>query len=205
MMPVEKLPGWAQSQRFTIEAAAAGTPSPEAMLGPMLQALLQERFKLRVRTEFEELPVYLMTAVQGGPQLARSRAGSCRSLSSYEPLVSGQGPPALCGLPMTLGNQWRMNGATMEDFAAALSLGLDRPVLDQTGLSGTFDANIPLTGELAEMLRPGAPATKGVATPSMDLFDVKRALAQKMGLRLSPGKGKAPILVIERVERPSAN
>src|SRR5262245_47110839 len=37
LVPIEKLPGWAQSESFTIEAAAAGTPSADVMLGPMLQ------------------------------------------------------------------------------------------------------------------------------------------------------------------------
>jgi uncharacterized protein (TIGR03435 family) len=205
IVPIEKVPAWAASDLYTIEAKAPGTPSADIMLGPMMQALLEERLKLKLHTRYEELPVYNLTVANGGHTLQPSTAGNCWSLSSYEPLAPspGKGPPALCGLPQTMGGEWRMSGATMADIAAALSLGSDRLVIDKTGIAGTFDARVPLTAEFAEVLAPRAP---GAPLPSpAEILDVHEALAQKLGLKLTAAKGQAPILVIDHIEKPGEN
>lgn len=205
MVPIEKGPGWAASDLYMIEAKATGTPSSDMMLGPMMQTLLEERFKLKLSTRYEEIPVYNLTVATGGHKLQQSPAGGCWSLSNgtLPAPTPGKAQPALCGLPQTRSGEWRMSGSTMAEIAAALSLGSDRLVIDKTGITGTFDARVPLTAEFAEVLAPRAPGA-AIPTPA-EIFDARQAIAQKLGLRLTSAKGQAPILVIDRAERPSEN
>ena len=65
--PLSGGPAWAKSQEYDIEAKAEGTPTGQMMMGPMLQMLLQDRFKLKIDREIREIPVYALTAAKGGP------------------------------------------------------------------------------------------------------------------------------------------
>jgi len=60
------VPGWVDSERFDIEAKADGNPPLLDVVGPMLQGLLEERFKLKVHRETRELPVYSLSAAKKG-------------------------------------------------------------------------------------------------------------------------------------------
>src|SRR5262249_1562474 len=66
--PIEGAPAWASSERYTIEAKAETTAGRIMMQGPMMQKLLEERFKLKIRRETRELPVYNLTLARGGPK-----------------------------------------------------------------------------------------------------------------------------------------
>src|SRR5579871_1783725 len=63
---VEGAPSWLQSERFTITAKAEGTPHQEMMRGPMLQAILEDRFQLKIHRETREIPVYELRAAKDG-------------------------------------------------------------------------------------------------------------------------------------------
>jgi uncharacterized protein (TIGR03435 family) len=69
---IEGGPAWIKSDRFEILARAAGNPSREMMRGPMLQALLEERFKLKLHRDVREIPVYVMTVSSSGLKGSRS-------------------------------------------------------------------------------------------------------------------------------------
>ena len=75
--PVDGGPAWINSDRYQITAKAEGTPGMEMMRGPMLQALLEDRFKLKIRRESREVPAYAMTVAKGGPKLKPFEEGSC--------------------------------------------------------------------------------------------------------------------------------
>jgi uncharacterized protein (TIGR03435 family) len=216
IVPIEKRPAWADSDLYTIEAKAEGTPSPGTMLGPMMQALLEDRFHLKLHTEFEEIPVYVLTVANGGPKLQRSREGSCQPMLSDQPApvpVPGKTPLPICGRSQSGNGEFRLSGATLADIAA--SLGSDREVIDKTGIEGTFDVRVRLTQEFVEMLAPRAPAPPPGGPPATvapanspgpsDIFYMHQAIAQMLGLKLEPGKGPGRILVIDHVERPSEN
>jgi uncharacterized protein (TIGR03435 family) len=79
-VPIERLPSWADSERYTIEAKAEGSPGAGIMRGPMLQALLEERFALKIRPETQEGRVYLITVAKGGPKLPPFQGG-CTPIS----------------------------------------------------------------------------------------------------------------------------
>ena len=74
-VPIERLPSWADSERYTIEAKPQGNPGAGIMRGPMLQALLEDRFALKIRRETREGRVYLMTVAKGGPKLPPFQGG----------------------------------------------------------------------------------------------------------------------------------
>jgi len=66
MPPIEKAPAWISSDLYTIEAKADGAPGQPAMLGPMMQSLLEDRFHLKLHSETRSGPAYELTVVKGG-------------------------------------------------------------------------------------------------------------------------------------------
>ena len=197
-------PGWADSDSYDIQAKPAGNATVDQMYGPMLQVLLEDRFKLKIHRETRELPVYVLTAAKSGSKLRASKEGSCTVFDPSHPPAQperGQRPPNLCGRA-SIGR----NGATItfDGFGMSMAvfaggtlarLGMDRPVIDQTGLQGIFDLHL-------EFDAPNALPDGAAADVSPSIFT---ALQEQLGLRLSPDKGPVDVLVVDHVERPSEN
>src|SRR5580698_1221154 len=78
-------PDWINSERYDIVAKADGSASGKQMTGPMLQTLLEDRFKLRFHRETKLLPVYELTVAKGGTKLKRSKEGGCIPFSMDSP------------------------------------------------------------------------------------------------------------------------
>jgi len=74
-------------------------------------------------------------------------------------------------------------------------MGADRPVIDKTGFRGTFDVDLQYS--------PALPSTEGSADPSLPSFFT--VLQEQLELKLEPAKGPVDVLVIDHIERPSAN
>jgi uncharacterized protein (TIGR03435 family) len=197
-VPIEGGPAWINSERYTIEATAEGTPGQAMLNGPMLQGLLEERFKLKIRRERREVPVYALTVAKGGPRLQPADPGSCVPLDYSLPTPY----PEFCGAPKRGDPGLHLIGATMADLCKVLSTPeiSDRPTIDKTGLAGMYDIQLPGPGELRG---PGAGGT--ASDPSSDSFDAIRAAVEKLGLKLERAKGPGEFLVIDHVERPSEN
>jgi uncharacterized protein (TIGR03435 family) len=87
-------------------------------------------------------------------------------------------------------------------MAASLSgaAGLDRPLSDHTGLTGTFDFTLEWTPEMRGPLPPGADAQPEPSGPTF-----QESLRQQLGLKLESQKGPLDILVVDHVEHPSEN
>jgi uncharacterized protein (TIGR03435 family) len=184
-------PAWIHSDRFDIEAKAEGNASDEMMAGPMLQTLLEDRFKLKVHREVRERPVYALTVAKGGLKL--------------QPLKHACHLPDPCGIAKMRSNGQNMtldvHAMSIADFAG--SLGLDRPVLDKTGVAGIFDFHLEFVLDGAT---PGNPFGTHEPTPSGDGAGPSIFTAiQKLGLKLEPAKGPVEFLVIDYVEKPSGN
>ena len=77
MIPIEGGPDWIHSETFEIDAKSDGHPSIQMMLGPMMQAILQDRFKLRIHRETRQGPVYELALGKGSPKLKPLQDGSC--------------------------------------------------------------------------------------------------------------------------------
>ena len=201
-------PGWAQSDRYNIDAKPETPQTISIMRGPMLQTLLEERFKLKIHQDDKEVPVYALVVGKGGAKLTASKESGCTLIDPADP-ESGFGPgkPPPCeGFGRDTGGGIVTFGSTLANLCAQFSVALDRDVIDKTGLAGKFDIHLQLT---QQDLFPwqGARETAAAATAPDPLDSTSAIIAavQKLGLRLEPFKASAQHLVIEHIERPSAN
>jgi uncharacterized protein (TIGR03435 family) len=168
---------------YDIAAKAEGeTPPTKAVFRQMLQGLLADRFKLQVHWENRERPVYELVVGKSGPKLKQSA------------------PDA------TPGGRLQVNGrnyevtrtkATISDVVDAISNAfLDRPVVDKTGLEGTYDIKLVYT--------PSTRANAG-GEPGPDDISVFTAVQDQLGLKLEARTASVRTMVVDRVERPSGN
>jgi uncharacterized protein (TIGR03435 family) len=218
-MAVEGGPAWINSALYSIEAKPQGTPSQGMMLGPMMQALLEDRFQLKLHWETREVPVYALTVASGSgsPKLPPSQAGSCFAADPDHPFIHTPGDPlpVLCRFMSPVKNGLDVRGVTMADFCTAMSLRLDRRVIDITGIEGVFDIHLDVSpADLAPFAPlpppppPGTPVDPGTAPPSPDPGDILltiRSAVQKLGFKLESAKGPGEFLVIDHIDRPSEN
>jgi len=183
-------PSWLDSDRFDIVAKAA-PDTPVDTLRLMLQTLLTERFKLAIHREQKTMTIYALVAAKGGFKL-QAAAGSGQPRCG-----PGQGAEGLNHLVCT--------NFTMADLTDLLPSRIapsyiDRPVVDLTGLEGTYDI------KLDWVPRPpaGTVATDGAIPVASDvaagatIFD---ALDKQLGLKLEERKQPMPVIVIDRIER----
>jgi bla regulator protein BlaR1 len=190
-VPVEGGPAWVQTDRYTIDAKAAGTPTLEMMRGPMLQALLEDRFRLKIRRETRGIPVYDLTVAKGGPKL-KPFDGRCKPVDFSKGDIPAQ-LEAEGSCPIAMRNT-RVDapGQTIGDFITFVLSLLDRPVIDKTGLSGRFDISLEFTPDDS-------------AGPADVTSILAVAVQQQLGLKLVPATGPGEFLVIEHIDRPSPN
>jgi uncharacterized protein (TIGR03435 family) len=201
-------PGWIDSERFDIEAKAAANAIPAGTSNKvlwektrlMLRTLLADRFKLSIRRETREMPVYELAIANNGPKLQKSE------------IDCGASHTACHGFS---GNPTRLSGTgvDMYDLSLILSSYSDRPVLDKTGVTGLFDIKLqwnPFAGRPQEPTddvprSPGAEAREGPRPDLASLPTLFTALEQQLRLKLESRKGPVEIYVIDHVERPSGN
>jgi uncharacterized protein (TIGR03435 family) len=183
-------PAWIDTDKFDITAQPdePGRPN-DKQWKEMLQGLLADRFQLKFHHDKRELPVYALEVAKSGSKLTKSQ-GDPNGLPGM--FFRGLG-----ALPAT--------NATMQDFAGLLqSAVLDRPVVDQTGLTGRWDFTLNWTPDESQFVGMGikvpAPSDKPDAPPG--LFT---AVQEQLGLKLDSIKAPVDVLAIDHVEKPSAN
>ena len=135
-------PGWLNSEDYDIEARADVNATEKEINGSMLQALLEERFKLVSHRETRELPLYLLTTANSGPKL---KAASCQTREPNTPLAPGQRQSDFCGFGGIGNGTLRMTSTTMEAFTDLLTTVMKRKVLDSTGFKDRFDVSLRWT------------------------------------------------------------
>jgi uncharacterized protein (TIGR03435 family) len=183
-------PAWLESDKFEVVAKPDGEGMPnDKQWKIMLQKLLADRFKLTFHRDKRELSVYALQVGKTGSKLTKS-AGDPNGLPGL--FFRGLGV-----LPAT--------NATMADFAGTMqSVVLDRPVVDQTGISGRWDFTLTWTPDEFQFAGLGVkvtpPADNAAAPP--DLFN---AIQEQLGLKLVATKAPVDVLVVDHVEKPSAN
>jgi len=181
-------PAWLESDLYDISAQpeAEGSPSRK-QLEAMLQRLLADRFKLTFHRDKKELSVYAIVIGKNGPKLTRS-AGD---------------PNGLPGLFLRGLGVLPASNANMSDFAGVMQAAvLDRPVVDQTGLPGRFDFELKWTPDESQFGGRGGSAPRDAPDAPPDLFT---AIQEQLGLQLKSVKAPVDVLVIDHVEKPSAN
>jgi uncharacterized protein (TIGR03435 family) len=187
------LPSWTIDDRYDVDAKME-SPADESGVLAALQALLQERFQLRMHRETREEPVYFLTAAKGGAKLP---PGTCVPVKKDLPneCYSSRND----GLVRIL--DWRgvrlsdPNGVAYRTLVWSLSSPLGRTVIDRTGLTGTYDVHLQWEREVT-----GVNTTPDLRAPSLP-----DALEQQLGLKLVAGRGPVEYLVVDHVERPGAN
>jgi uncharacterized protein (TIGR03435 family) len=188
-------PAWIDSERYDIEARAEDAQRNE-QIGPMLQALIEDRFKAAVHGETRDLPVYFLTVAKNGSKL---KATSCLNREPNAPVPLNQPQSSFCGY-IGIGNgSLRGAGLRIEQVAEYLSGILRRKVLDKTGLAGAFDVDLKWTPDIS------TPSVKQETAPAPDGPSIFTAMEEQLGLKLESGKAPIDVLVIDRIERPSEN
>jgi bla regulator protein blaR1 len=207
-------PGWMDSDGYDIVAKASADNTNEQMY-PMLQALLRDRFQLKLHRETMDLPVYNLVAAKGGLKLQNPKPQDCVAGSPGAEPPPTRGSPLLlpCGNVAVslapLGLQIRGGQTSMQRLATILSGVLGRTVVDKTDFHGTFDIDLEFTPDDAVAGIPGRgmPGALPTDPPSGDHAgpSIFAALQERLGLKLESAKGPVTVLVVDHVERPSEN
>lgn len=183
---IEGAPDWFDSLRWDVSAKSEKAASDEELTA-MLRTLLAERFALKLRQDEKDVPVYVLTVAKNGPTMKKS-----------------EGTESQIGLRIRGMGHVTGSKATIEQLAETLSdvrlngrALLDRPVLDRTGLAGTYDFTLEWSPDFAPS-GDGAPAMP--AGPS-----IFTAVEEQLGLKLETQKAPVKIYVIEHVEKASQN
>ena len=168
----------------------------------MLQSLLADRFKLALHRETRELPVYNLVAAKGAfnpppPDPA------CAEPDTAVPAARGAMP---CR-NLRIGMSGSVDGgnAPMSQLVATLAAIVGRPVIDQTGFTGTLDVHLKFAPDQSTQGLPGGAISVASPEPDPSRPDILSALQEQLGLRLTSSKGPVEVLVIDHVERPTAN
>jgi len=195
---IERLPSWADSERYTIEATSRENAAPGVMRGPMLQALLEDRFALKLHHETREGRAYVVTVAKGGPKL-HAFGGECTPVEFLHPPAARPENPCLesrhaNGPDITID----IPGMDLDSFLFYLaafngSARFDGPLLNKTGLTGYFHFHL-------EFVNPVDPGAADAQFPS-----IISAMEQQLGLKVEAGKGPHEYLVIDHLERPTPN
>jgi bla regulator protein blaR1 len=178
-------PGWASSETYDIVAKGDGNATrPQVKL--MLQALLKDRFKLVLRRETRDAPIYELVVAKGGSKMQEDTESPGQRMA-----ITGAG-------------KFMVQKTSMAMFAGFLGRSAGRPVVDKTGLSSTYTFKLDWTPD------PGQGGPPGLARPDAPPPDSNgpslfTALQDQLGLRLQSAKGPVESLVIEKVEKPTEN
>jgi uncharacterized protein (TIGR03435 family) len=204
---LSRLPKWAFTDRYNIEARAPISNPTNDQMRLMVQSLLAERFQLAARFEDRELQVFELKLARPG------KLGPKLVLHADGHPCDQPGAPAAPGLPgfachsfsafdipgiIVFGSRDVTRDMVTYSFSM-LPLGMGHPIIDETGLTGRYDVTIEWARESKPSATPDAPPPAPTGPTMID------ALRDQLGLKLEASKASFPILVIDKVERPSEN
>lgn len=189
--------------RYDIQARTPDN-APEGQHFAMLRSLLIERFKLRVRSESRQTPVYALIVAREdrrlGPELRASTvdcdAARERARQTGQGFIAENAPRDAKGRPIcwsasqfaTPGVQTLVNAGPLTDLVRGIQAVVDRPVMDATALTGTFEWQLVFGFG---------------ATPNPDALSVFTAVQEQLGLKLEVRTAPFDVLVVDSVERPT--
>jgi uncharacterized protein (TIGR03435 family) len=203
-LQLEGAPSWVRSDRWAIEASAAGSAAPHHSRA-MLQSLLADRFKLTLRRETRTSQVYELVIADGGLRISPMKDGDCiRKQKLRWDLIDLEVPLYICdGARRRVLSQspetrpipkWprvhriEAGGILMPTLIDFISGDVDRVVIDKTGFAARFNL-------LLDFAAAADPESSGPT--------IFTAVEEQLGLRLRPTLAPIEVLVIDRVERPS--
>jgi len=203
------LPKWVASDPYRIEAQAATANPTKDQMRLMVQSLLADRFQLAAHFEAREIPVFALKLAKAGklgPRLVSHSEG---------PPCDKPGPSPGDGLPgfpcyslmafdkpgtklILMGSRDVTVDALAGTFSELREFAMGRTVIDETGLTGRFDFTLEWEPERRAPAATDSPVPSAPSGPT-----AIEALRDQLGLKLEPAKATLPILVIDRVEKPS--
>jgi uncharacterized protein (TIGR03435 family) len=205
----DRLPDWARTSRFDIQARAQGNPTKDEMRW-IMQSLLVERFHIEVHHEMREVPVYALILAKPekmGPDLKPHPEDDPACLKMQLPQTVAGAYPGGCGLAAAIAPQATgsvaVGGYNMTMAAVATALGgagnvVDRPVVDKTGLMGKFDFTVEFVPETNDRRADdGGSFSSQSSGPTF-----YEALREQLGLRMVAQRGVADVIIIDHLERP---
>jgi uncharacterized protein (TIGR03435 family) len=205
-------PEWIRTERYDIEAtpdqaampAGISTKDRNQKVQLMLQTLLAERFKMVIRREVKDLPVYAVVVKKDGPKLQKAAVQEKDCLE----VTKGPQDPASCHtFSGGQGQGIHAQAISMPDLASYAASWADRPVIDKTGLPGLF--NIQTEGWVPMRPRPPRPAGQDPTAEDLAFADPARPtlfqIFDRLGLKLESQRAPVEMFVIESAERPTDN
>jgi uncharacterized protein (TIGR03435 family) len=230
-IPISGGPDWIDSDRFTIAAKAEDTPSWGMMNGPMLQTVLEDRFRLKIHHESREVPVFALTVALGGLKMRPFAEGSCLP-ADFGKAIVGPLPAGVsyCQNRAYMSSPFPPAGPVYMAKTAVLPATTPPPpkmatfvIVDAQGMSledfvGIYlrDMGRPvidktgLSGRFdfhleytpGPIFPPLAASNRRTGRTAPPIFI---AMEEQLGLKLEPDTGPAEFVIIDSVERPSGN
>ncbi|HVW09284.1 MAG TPA: TIGR03435 family protein [Bryobacteraceae bacterium] len=179
-------PGWLDTDRFDVEARLE-SDADQGSEGMMIKAMLADRFHLVLHPDTGDASIYALEVAANGPnQLNLKRSEVSEKLSMDFRAASLEGKAAPIGL-----------------FASLIATRLGRNVIDRTNLTGRYDIHLKWTPDAPASAPAGAAAlAEPIDSSGPSLFT---AIQEQLGLRLRPVRGPSGFLVVDHMEKPSAN
>jgi uncharacterized protein (TIGR03435 family) len=183
---ISGLPPAFNSKSYDIDAKCPQRATRPQMMR-MLQSLIEERFKLRLRHDTKELSVYVLTLAKGGPKLDEHKDGA-----DLEARNSGAGRESYRNFSMPI-------------FANILAAHVEDTVVDKTGLTGSYDFKLEFTPERVGQGAENRHEPGHEPPPNLDGPSLFTALREQLGLELRRQTVAVDLLIIDHIEAPSEN
>jgi uncharacterized protein (TIGR03435 family) len=194
------VPDWAVTERYDINARAAGSVTLEERR-LMLQALLADRLKLVARIEKREVSILALMLARNDGKLGKNLVESKGCIAPGNAATQGAAPAdadtPICGLRPGGFGRLILIGIPIQQFTALVGTMLRRTIVDKTGLTGRYDIDLTFTPE-----QP-IPAGANIPGPAADPQgpSIYTAVREQLGLKLESQRDQEEVLVIDHVER----
>ncbi|HUK17821.1 MAG TPA: TIGR03435 family protein [Bryobacteraceae bacterium] len=203
-------PDWITQERYAVTARIPEGASRE-QVPAMLQALLEERFKVKLHHDKKEFPIYALVVGKSGIKMKELEIPASEPVPSSVNVNVAGGPN---GVNVDLGggayfgfanNKLEGKKLPMARLADMLALFADRPVVDLTGLKGRYEFAVPLAEEDYRAMLIRSAVNNGVSLPPQVLQymsgDSLYSAVELLGLKLEPRKGPLDVIVVDSAEK----
>jgi len=207
-------PDWISTERWDLNAklpdGATASQIPE-----MVQSLLSDRFQMKVHRDQKDFPVYAL--IPGKTPLKLKESPLDSAAGEARGAFSAVGSGSAAGVSVNLGNgtyytfadnKFEIRKMSMAVLAGTLERYVDRPIIDMTGLAGTYDLTLNLTPEDYQAMLIRAAVSSGVVLPpqALRLMDGNSSASlldalQQVGLKLDARKAPLDLVVIDQIQK----
>ena len=211
-------PDWLDSEKYDVEAKMDKSAADELKSlsedqraranHQLLQALLTDRFKLTLHRKTKDLPVYFLVVAGGGPKLQEAKTADAYEEGIKDPGGQPGGPGKM--MMQLGGGELRGQALPMAELARLLAVQLRSPVLDKTGLTGSYDFLLlwkPAAGQGPMLKAPegGTQDSLNPPQPESSGPSIFTAIQEQLGLELKAQISPVQTLIIDHAEAPAEN